>query len=196
MAHDDLRRQIAFFVECDKMKSIQRRTQLIDGSRCENDAEHSWELALMAIVLQGYSNAPVNMLRVLKMVIVHDIVEIDAGDTFIYDTEAGADQRDRERTAADRIFGILPEPQGREFRALWEEFEARETDDAKFARALDRFQPLLHNFLTRGGTWRTPGVGPGEVLEKKRPISDGSDLLWSVTNDIVAEGVRRGYLRE
>lgn len=191
---DRLRRQIGFIVEVEKLKRVLRKTFLLDASRQENDAEHSWELALMAIVLAEHADENLDTLRALKMILIHDIVEIDAGDTFIYDEAALMDQEARERIAADRIFGLLPDEQATDFRNLWDEFEARQSAEARFARAMDRLQPLLHNFFTSGGTWHTPGVTSADVLARKRPISDSSDVLWQAAQDIIAEGVKKGFL--
>lgn len=190
-----LRKQFAFILEVEKLKTILRRTPLLDTSRPENDAEHTWELALMAIVLSEYSDTVVDVLRVLKMLLIHDIVEIDAGDTFIYDDQAQLDQAEREKLAADRIFGLLPQDQAQEFRALWDEFEERQTAEAKFARAMDRLQPLLHNYFTSGGTWHTPGVTADDVTRRKSPIADSSAALWDAAKELIAAGVGRGYLR-
>jgi len=191
---DRLRRQIGFIVEVEKLKRVLRKTPLLDASRQENDAEHSWELALMAIVLAEHADENLDTLRALKMILIHDIVEIDAGDTFIYDEAALMDQEARERIAADRIFGLLPDEQATDFRNLWDEFEARQSAEARFARAMDRLQPLLHNFFTSGGTWHTAGVTSADVLARKRPISDSSDVLWQAAQDIIAEGVKKGFL--
>lgn len=191
---DRLRRQIGFIVEVEKLKHVLRKTPVLDASRQENDAEHSWELALMAIVLAEHADENLDMLRALKMILIHDIVEIDAGDTFIYDEAALMDQAVRERIAADRIFGLLPDEQATDFRNLWDEFEAGQSAEARFARAMDRLQPLLHNFFTSGGTWHTPGVTSADVLARKRPISAFSDVLWQAAQDIIAEGVKKGFL--
>ncbi|RYD17897.1 MAG: HD domain-containing protein [Verrucomicrobiaceae bacterium] len=193
--HDRLRQQFQFILEVEKLKQVLRRTHLLDTSRRENDAEHTWELALMAMLLHEHSNEPVNLLHVIKMLLIHDIVEIDAGDTFTYDTAALADQEEREKRAADRLFGILPQDQAGELRALWDEFEARATPEARFARAMDRLQPLLHNFFTSGGTWHTPGVVRDDVLDRKSIIADASDLLWETAQRLIGEGVERGFLK-
>ena len=152
---DDIRfeRQIQFILEVDKLKTILRRTYLINADRVENTAEHSWHLAIGAILLAEHANEPVNITRVLKMVLVHDIVEIDAGDTYFYDEAAEVDKSTREQRAADRLFGILPADQGEELQTLWEEFELGETPEARFALALDRFMPQLHNYYTEGRSW-------------------------------------------
>lgn len=192
---DRLRAQFLFILEVEKLKQVLRRTPLLDGSRRENDAEHTWELALMAVVLAEHADEAIDLLRVLKMILIHDIVEIDAGDTFIYDAAALTDQEAREKIAADRIFGLLPPDQAADFRALWDEFEARETTEARFARAMDRLQPLLHNFFTGGGTWHTPGVTSADVTARKSPIGASSESLWEAAQAIIAEGVERGCLK-
>jgi putative hydrolase of HD superfamily len=156
-----LSRQIDFVREADRLKTVYRQTLLMDGSRYENDAEHSWHVCLMAALLHEHAGSTgVDLLRVLKMLLVHDIVEIDAGDTYCYDEEAHRDKAERERAAADRLFALLPEDQAGEVRALWEEFEGMGTPEARFAAALDRLQPLLHNYFTRGEAWRRHGVRP------------------------------------
>ena len=188
-----MRRQIEFIVECDRLKEIFRQTINTASRRAENDAEHSWALCLCAIVLAEHANRPdLDLLRVLKMVIIHDLVEIDAGDTFAYDTARMADQHERESRAADRIFGLLPPDQGREFRALWDEFEARSTTEAKFAAAVDRFQPMLLNCRTEGAAWRRHGVTHDRVVARNRHIAEGCEELWryaeGMLRNLVAEG--------
>ncbi|MDD3298563.1 MAG: HD domain-containing protein [Firmicutes bacterium] len=190
-------KQIEFIVEIDKIKHVFRKTLLMNGSRHENDAEHSWHLAVMAILLSEYSNAnELDVLRVLKMVLVHDIVEIDAGDTFCYDEKGALDKREREERAADRIFNILPDDQAREVRALWEEFEECETAEAKFANSLDRFQPLLHNYRTCGRSWKKHGITKDKVLGRNRPIEKGSRQLWAYVEEMIESAVDKGYLPE
>ena len=191
-----LRQQIRFVLEIDRLKQVVRQTPILDGSRKENDAEHSWHLALMAIVLSEYAADKVDVLRVLKMVLIHDIVEIDAGDTFCYDAEASANQNEREECAAERLFGLLPSDQGAELRALWEEFERRESADARFAAALDRLQPLLHNYVTRGGTWREHSVGSAKVRQRNSQIEAGSPELWKFAANIIDAAVAEGILME
>ncbi len=186
--------QLDFVVELDRLKQVFRRTWLIDRSRRENDAEHSWQMAAMALVLDEHAVPGVTLSRVIAMLLVHDIVEIDAGDTFFYDTAAALDQEAREQVAADRLYGLLPPDQGRALRALWDEFEARETPDARFAKALDRLQPLLHNYHTAGGTWAEAGIAAAEVLRRKRVIGDGAPALWAYAQGLVADGVARGFL--
>jgi putative hydrolase of HD superfamily len=191
---DRLARQIGFIVEIDKLKSVLRQTLLVDRSRRENTAEHSWHLAMMAIALADYADRPVDIGRVIQMLLIHDLVEIDAGDTFVYDVAANRDKAAREALAAERIFGLLPANQGSELRALWQEFEARTTSDASFAAALDRLQPLLHNYHTEGSTWRQHGITVDQVIALNRTIADGSQRLWDYTERLIADAVARGFL--
>ena len=149
-----LKQQLSFLYEIDKLKTVFRRTNLIsEPDRLENSAEHSWHLAFYVMILAEYANAKVDVTKVIKMVLLHDVVEIDAGDTFCYDQEANSSKADKEQSAAERVFGLLPEDQRTEFLSLWKEFEAGESSDAKFAGSVDRLQPLLHNSLTGGGSW-------------------------------------------
>jgi putative hydrolase of HD superfamily len=191
---DRLTQQIGFILEIDKLKSVLRQTLLVDRSRRENTAEHSWHLAMMAIALADYADRPVDIGRVIRMLLVHDLVEIDAGDTFVYDVAANRDKAAREALAAERIFGLLPADQGSELRALWQEFEARTTPDASFAAALDRLQPLLHNYHTEGSTWRQHGITVDQVLTLNRTIAQGSQRLWDYTERLIADAVVRGFL--
>ncbi|MHC0441304.1 HD domain-containing protein [Flavobacterium sp. 3-210] len=192
----DLLDQIAFIKEIDKVKYIQRKTKLFNSDRCENDAEHSWHLALMAIVLAEHSNEQIDVLKVVKMVLIHDIVEIDAGDVFMYDTVKNHDNTDEERLAANRIFGLLPKKQAEDFIAIWEEFEAGETNEAKFARSMDRLEPLLQNTSNNGGTWKEFGVRYDKVHEKKSVIKNGSATLWNFAEDLINESVEKGILKK
>lgn len=188
-------RQIQFIAECDRLKEIFRQTINTQSGRAENDAEHSWALCLCVIVLAEHANVPdLDVLRVLKMVILHDLVEIDAGDTFAYDTAAMVGQHEREAKAADRIFGLLPSDQAREFRALWDEFEAKETPEAKFAAAVDRFQPMLLNCLTKGAAWNRHGVTHDRVVARNRHIADGCAELWRYAEKMLEEVVAAGHL--
>ena len=193
-----LRRQLDFLCEIDKVKSVRRRTLLMDGSRRENDAEHAWHLAVMALVFSEISNAPrrLNLLKVIRMLLIHDLVEIDCGDTFLYDDKKRAAGAIKEEKAARRIFGLLPKDQGREFLRLWQEFEARTTPEAKFAAAVDRFQPVLHNYKTRGRVWRRAVVSPEQVLTKNRHIGDGATALWKCVQEFVKDGIKRGYFKK
>jgi putative hydrolase of HD superfamily len=190
-----LAQQLQFIVEIDKLKRVLRQTLLTDESRQENSAEHSWHLAIMAILLTEYApSSEIDVLHVIKMLLVHDLVEIDAGDTFCYDVQGNLDKAVREAQAAKRIFGLLPEDQGAELRNLWEEFEAQETPAAKFAAALDRIQPLLHNQQTRGGTWRIHGITREQVLLRMQPVKDGAPALWPVVEKIIEDCIGAGYL--
>lgn len=182
-----LEKQLAFLVEADRLKNVLRRTLLTDASRRENSAEHSWHLALAAMVLAEYSPVPVDLARVLRMLTVHDIVEIDAGDTFAYDKEGNATKEDRERRGAERIFGLLPVEMGKELRGLWEEFEARVTPDACFANAVDRIQPFLQNKATDGGTWRIYKLSREEVLVRMEPVRTALPALWPQVLNVLEE---------
>jgi len=196
MDTEDLIRQVAFIKEIDKLKFIQRKTRLIGSNRHENDAEHSWHLAMMTLVLAQHADKPVDILKVLKMVLIHDLVEIDAGDTFIYDTEKNHTNTDQERLAAKRIFGILPDHQAEEFIAIWEEFELGTSDDAKFAKAMDRFEPLLQNTSNNGGTWAEFNVTYEKVYQKKKVIKAGSASIWNYAERLINESVEKGILKK
>lgn len=189
-----LNRQLAFLLEIDGLKDVVRRSFLLNGRRRENTAEHSWHLAVMAPVLAEYAEAPVDMGRVIRMVLIHDIVEIDAGDTYCYDTDGNLDKAEREIHAADRIFGLLPQDQEVQLRSLWEEFETMDTPEAKFARSLDRLMPLLHNFHTGGRSWREHRITRSQVMERMRPVREGSEALWRLAVSIIDQAVERGYL--
>jgi len=189
-----LRRQFAFLIECDRLKEIVRQTLNTHSGRQENDAEHSWALCLFVMTLAEHSNEPIDVLRVMKMLLIHDVVEIDAGDTFAYDTSRLADQHEREARAAVRIFGLLPDDQAAEFRALWDEFEARETPDAKFAHAIDRCQAMLLNCLSKGVTWSRYHVRLEQIQARNAPIGDGSATLWSHMSEMLDEMVEAGHL--
>ena len=196
MNTEDLLKQIAFIKEIDKVKYIQRKTKLFNSDRNENDAEHSWHLALMAIVLAQHSDEPIDVLKVVKMVLIHDIVEIDAGDVFIYDTLRNHSNTDEERLAANRIFGLLPQKQAAEMIAVWEEFEAGETSEAKFAKSMDRLEPLLQNTSNNGGTWKEFDVNYEKVYEKKSVIKNGSATLWNYAEGLINESVKNGILKK
>jgi len=190
-----LARQVEFIVEMDRLKEIFRQTVLTQSRRAENDAEHSWHLCLCVITLAEHANRPgMDILRVLKMVILHDLVEIDAGDTFAYDTVGMAGQHEREARAADRIFGLLPDDQAIEFRALWDEFEERKTLEARFAAAVDRFQPMLLNVRTQGHAWKKHGVTQPRVIARNQHVADGSVALWEYAARMIQEAVDRGDL--
>jgi 5'-deoxynucleotidase YfbR-like HD superfamily hydrolase len=194
MKSDRLEKQIRFIVEIDKLKSIQRRTYLIHERRNENTAEHSWHVAVMVMLLAEYSNEPVDIARVLKMALIHDIVEIDAGDTFVYDRQGVLDKDKREQEAAGRLFALLPEDQAEEIRQLWEEFEKRETPEARFAAALDRFIPQLHNYHNRGGSWKDHSITHDRVIEYNATMNEGASAIWEWTQHLLDDAVSRGYL--
>lgn len=190
----DFEKQISFIMELDKIKKTTRQTYLSDGSRKENDAEHSWHLALMVFVLAEYANEPIDVLKTMKMVLLHDVIEIDAGDTYAYDTEGNKTKRERELKAADRIFGLLPKEQGEEFRSLWDEFEEMETPEAKFANMLDKVQPLLLNDAAGGKSWQEHGVKQSQVLERNKRTGEGSDAIWAYAKTLIGKNVKEGHL--
>ncbi|WP_053619295.1 HD domain-containing protein [Nocardiopsis sp. NRRL B-16309] len=187
--------QLRFLLEADKLKRVLRRNLLVDGSRRENSAEHSWHLALSARTFAEYAPEGTDIDRVTEMLVVHDIVEIDAGDTFVFDQVNAETQAERERAAADRLFPLLPEDQAVRARELWEEFEAGSTPEARFARAVDRLAPMLANWHNEGGTWLRFGVTRAEVMAKVKVISEGSEALGSYATALVDDADRRGYFR-
>lgn len=192
-----LRQQLDFLMEIDRLKSINRQTLITDGSRRENTAEHSWHLAMFALVLAEHANDDVDLFHVLTLCLVHDIVEIDAGDTFAYDTTAYSDKDEREQRAADRLFGLLPSDQRARFRALWEEYEAMATPESRFANAVDRMQPAMLNHMVGDlSTWREHRISEPQAITRLSPIGDGSTRLWEHTREVIAEAVRRGNLTE
>jgi putative hydrolase of HD superfamily len=190
-----LSQQIQFIVEIDKLKGILRQTPLADGSRRENSAEHSWHLAMMALVLAEYVPPEVDLLRALKMVLLHDLVEIDAGDAFCYDEQANRNKAQRESLAAARLFGLLPQEQGAELHGIWQEFEAFESPTARFAVALDRLQPLLLNQQNQGGTWKMHGITENQVLDRMAPVKEGAPTLWTLVEQVIHECITAGYLQ-
>lgn len=196
MQIENLLQQINFIKEIDKIKYIQRKTKLFNSDRNENDAEHSWHLAMMAIILAEHSNVSIDILKVVKMVLIHDIVEIDAGDTFIYDTVKNHSNTDEERIAANRIFGMLPKEQAEELISIWEEFEEGKSHEAKFARAMDRLEPLLQNTSNNGGTWKEFNVTYDKVFEKKKVINEGSSTIWNYAENLINESVEKGILKK
>jgi putative hydrolase of HD superfamily len=191
-----LAQQITFIAECDKLKEIFRQTINITSRRPENDAEHSWAFCLCVMVLAEHANVPhLDVLRVLKMGLIHDLVEIDAGDTFAYDLHANQDKAQREQAAATRLFGLLPPDQNHQLRTLWEEFEAGQSPEARFAVALDRLMPTLQNYANDGGTWRTPGVDRTAVYRRLAPIGAGSTPLWEYVQALLEDAVARGLIQ-
>ena len=194
--NERLTRQLDFIIEADRLKSVMRRSPLVDGSRPENTAEHSWHVALAALLLSGYANEPVDVARVVRMLLVHDIVEIDAGDTYAYDVSGNRDKVERELRAAARLFGLLPDDQAAEFRALWEEFEDRATAESRFANALDRLMPLLHNYLNDGHVWREHHVNAAQVRGRMAPVAGGSAALGDIVAAVLQNSLARGLLDE
>ncbi|MCQ2481471.1 MAG: HD domain-containing protein [Clostridia bacterium] len=190
-----LKSQLDFLVEIDKMKNIFRRTVIIDKSRRENDAEHSWHFAMLAMILEEYSSNKVDVTKAIKIALVHDLVEVYAGDTFAYDEKAKQDKRQRELEAADKIFGMLPPEQCAYIRALWDEFEAKETPEAKYANVCDRLQPLMHNYLTDGHTWKEGDVHAPQVLGRMDIIRETAPELWKAVEGMVKISVEQGILK-
>jgi putative hydrolase of HD superfamily len=189
-----LTKQIEFIIEMDRLKHVVRQSLVADGSRRENTAEHSWHVALMAMILAEHAALKVDPLRVLKMLLIHDLVEIDAGDTFLYGTQPAARKSEREAQAADRIFSLLPPDQGAELRALWDEFEQCKTPDGIFARSVDRLQPILLDYCTQGGCWQPNGVTGEQVRTKNSVIEQASTVLWDHVQQLIDDAVKRGYL--
>jgi len=194
MPRTRLERQLAFVLEIDRLKEVLRRTYLTGSPRRENSAEHSWHVAVMAVVLAEHADEPVDPARVVKMLLVHDIVEVDAGDTYVYDETAVATRAAREERAAARLFGLLPPDQAGELAALWREFEARGSADARFAGALDRLMPVLHNVATGGRSWREHGITADRVVARNRTIADGSAALWEYARRLIERAVADGVL--
>lgn len=193
---DRMKQQIVFIEHLDNLKRVIRQNLLMDESRRENSAEHSWHIATMAMVLAEYAPQDLDQLRVLKMLLLHDVVEIEAGDTFCFDVKGNLDKEERERRAADLVFGHLPVDLAIEFRALWDEFECGDTAEARFANALDRFQVLLQNFNTRGGTWRIHGIEKKQVIQRMLPIKTGAPSLWPVVESYLEEACAQGMLKD
>lgn len=195
MNADILLKQIEFIKEIDKIKYIERKTRLFNSDRRENDAEHSWHLAMMALVLSEHANEEIDILKVIKMVLIHDIVEIDSGDIFFYDVDNGHNNSEEELKAAKRIFGILPAEQAEDLINIWLEFEDAKTAEARFAKSLDRFEPLLQNYSNKGGTWQEFDVSHDMVYGMKRIIKDGSSSIWQYAEELINDSVEQGYLK-
>jgi len=190
-----LQQQIEFMIEIDKLKQISRKTILTDRSREENSAEHSWHIAIAVFLFSEYAqDQKIDWCRVIKMLLVHDLVEIDAGDTYCYDDQGRQDQDRREQQAAERIFKILPPDQSRSFRALWDEFENRNTPESKYANSLDRFQPFLQNYVTKGQIWRKNNITRRQVKDRMQPVFDGAPLLWNLVKLFIDDAVQKNYL--
>lgn len=190
-----LKKQMEFIIEVDKLKDIIRQTNLTNGERKENDAEHSWHLALMAVFLSEYAKEPVDVLQVIKMVLIHDLVEIDAGDTYLYDEAGNGTKAAREQKAAERIFNILPGDQAEELFQLWQEFEDRKTPESKFANTLDRIQPVLLNDATEGRAWREHDVCIDQIMSKNEYTSQGSDALWAYIQEVFEKNIENGNIK-
>lgn len=190
----NLIKDMEFVIEIDKMKNIIRQTTLMDGSRRENDAEHSWHIATMALILEEYIDLEVNINRVIKMLLVHDLVELYAGDTFCYDNKGNEDKKERELKAADIIFNMISGEKGLEIRKLWEEFEEQKSNDALFAASMDRLEPILSNYQSGGGTWIKYGIKRSEVYKRIAPIEETSESLWVYITGVVEDAVKKGYI--
>ncbi|AWG78388.1 HD domain-containing protein [Vibrio parahaemolyticus] len=191
-----LEKQLALLIELDKLKSVLRRTRVKSAEgRLENSGEHSWHVALMAVLMEEHANAPVDICRVMKMLLIHDVVEIDAGDTFVYDTAATKEQAEKEIKAAERLFGMLPTDQGQELLALWQEFEAAQSDDAKYAKALDRLIPMLLNYHNNGQSWKENSVTREQALTINKRIEFGSVTLWDKAKELIEEATEKGWLK-
>ena len=194
---DRFRQQIEFILEVDKLKNVLRKTILMDRSRRENSAEHSWHIALTVLILSEYAkDSDVDFFRVMKILLVHDLIEIDAGDTYCYDDQGRKDQPRREKNAADRIFNLLPVDQATFLRELWDEFEERKTPESKFANALDRLQPFLHNYFTEGKIWQENNIKSAQVKARMLPVGDGAPILWNYVSALIEDGVKKGFLAE
>lgn len=197
MDQERIEKQFSFIREIDREKLIGRQTYLSDGKRKENDAEHAWHMAVMTILLSEYANERIDVLKTVTMLLIHDIVEIDAGDTYAYDEEAKKTQKDRERKAAERIYGLLPSDQGERLKALWEEFEACETPEARFARCMDNLQPMMLNAATDGKAWVEHQVEPSQILGRNRNTHAGSEELWEYARkNWIDPNVEKGRIRE
>lgn len=194
--NERMEKQLAFSLEIDKVKNIFRQTHLSNNGRNENDAEHSWHMAIMAYLLREYANQEVDIAKVMLMCLIHDIVEIDAGDTYAYDAEGLQTQKAREDAAKERIFSILPEEQKKELMALFDEFEANETAESRFAHAMDNFQPLMLNNSNGGADWRAHGVTAEQVYQRQGKTKLGSEQLFEVTDQILQDNIRRGNLKK
>ena len=194
---DRFKKQIEFILELDKLKRILRQTILLDRSRRENSAEHSWHIALTVLVLSEYAkDSEVDLFQVMKILLIHDLIVIDAGDTYCYDEQGRKDQARREENAAERIFNILPTDQARMFRELWDEFEARKTPESRLANALDRLQPFLNNYFTCGQTWQENDIKSVQVKSRMKPVGDGAPILWDYVKSLIDDAVTKGYLSE
>lgn len=189
-------KQLKFLEEIDKAKNIIRQTLLMDASRRENDAEHTWHMAVCAMLFVDYAEEELDLLKTLKMILIHDIVEIDAGDTFAYDEKGHLDKEEREKKAAERIFGLLPDDQKDEFTKLWIEFEENKTPESKYAHMIDTFMPVYHNYKTKGLQWQRLNVTSDKVLKRCEYIKNGSKEIWKYVESIIKDAVQKGYLKQ
>lgn len=196
MEETRLQKQFSFLMEIDKMKTVLRRNVIADKSKQEDDAEHSWHMAVMAMVLYEYAPEGTDLLRVLKMALVHDLVEVYAGDTFCYDKAANEDKEKRERSAADKLFGMLEPDQAKEYRSLWEEFDRMDTPDSLYAGAIDRLQPFLLNYHTDGHTWKQGPITSADVYRRNDPVRRAMPKLWPVLDGMIQSCIRSGLLPE
>ncbi|MBE6821314.1 MAG: HD domain-containing protein [Ruminococcaceae bacterium] len=195
MKNEKIHNQIKFAITIDEMKNIFRRNLLADGSRRENDAEHSWHLAMLAMLLEEYSAEKVDIERVLKIALIHDLIEVYAGDTFAYDAKGNEDKHEREIQAAEKLFGMLDPDQGTEIRELWDEFEAMETAESKYANAIDRIQPLILNYLTDGHTWKMGDVTSDKIYKRMDIIRTATPELWHIVEGIINTSIKAGILK-
>lgn len=194
MVSERLLKDMEFIVELDKMKTILRQTSIIGDERREDDAQHSWHISLMAMILAEYTNEEVDLGKVIKMLLTHDLVEIYAGDTFCYDKVGNDDKKERELLAAEKIFGILDEDKGKELRLLWDEFEEMETKEALFAAAMDRLQPMLSNYNNEGGTWKKFNVAKSDIYKRIAPVKESSDILWNFVQTMIEDAHKKGLI--
>lgn len=194
MINERLAKDIEFIVELDKMKSILRQTSIIGEDRREDDAQHSWHISVMAMILEEYTNEKVDVCKVIKMLLTHDLVEIFAGDTFCYDKVGNQDKKKREDSAAEKIFGMLDEDKGKELRALWDEFEEMKTPEAIFAASMDRLQPMLNNYHNNGGTWRKFNVAKEDIYKRIAPVKNSSDELWEFVEHMIEDAGKKGLI--
>lgn len=189
-----LKKDIEFIVELDKMKSIFRMTNVIGEDRHEDDAQHSWHISVMAMLLSEYANEKIDTCKVIKMLLTHDLVELYAGDTFCYDVAGNIDKRERELAAADKLYGMLDEDKGKELRALWDEFEEQKTPEAIFAVSMDRLQPMLSNYNNNGGTWKKHNVAKEDIYKRIAPVKESSDELWKFVENMLEDAYSRGLI--
>lgn len=195
-SQERLRKQMDFIREIDREKEVSRQTYLADGSRKEDDAEHAWHLAVMAFLLAEYANEDIDVFKTVKIVLIHDLVEIYAGDTYAYDTEGAKTQRSREVAAANKLFSLLPQDQEQELRRLWEEFEEAVTPEAKFARTLDKFQPVVLNDASNGISWKEHGVYEQQILKRNEKTHEGSETIWAYEKSLIDKNVKNGNIKD